>query len=54
MSLEDESRNTEDAAGKPFDQFKDRKTTYDFSMYTSTFDESKVTSEQRQIAEQVE
>lgn len=33
-----------------FDQFKDKKTTYDFNKYTSTLDKSKVTGQQMKIA----
>ena len=28
-----------------YDQFRNKKSTYDFSMYTSTFDQSKVTND---------
>ena len=33
-----------------YDQFENKKTTFDFNEYTSTLHENKVTNEQRQIA----
>lgn len=37
-----------------YDQFKDKKTSYDFNKYTSNLDESKITKEQRLVAERIE
>ena len=37
-----------------YDQFEGKSTTYDFNMYSTTIDESKVTNDIKQRAEQVE
>ena len=37
-----------------FNQFEGKKSTYDFSLYTSSLDEKKVTEQQRVVAKRVE
>lgn len=44
----------EDEPGDGYDQFKDKKTSYDFNNYTSNLDESKITVKQRLEAERIE
>ena len=44
----------EDEPVDSFDQFKDKKTSYDFNNYTSNLDESKITAKQRLEAERIE
>lgn len=47
---ETELFSLEDSKLEKFDQFKNKTSTYDFEKYTSSFDKSKITNEQRKIA----
>ena len=44
----------DEAVSKKYDQFKDKKSSYDFNNYTSQLDQSKITKEQRQEASRIE
>lgn len=46
--------NLDDENHIPYDQFADKKSTYDFKNYTSNLDESKITEAQRKEADRVE
>ena len=53
-SMKQVNKCLEDETIDGYDQFKDKKTSYDFNKYTSNLDESKITKEQRLVAERIE